>query len=145
MVFCYQNRSDILWENIVLVTKKNFWNSRLKAENLQSFEITKTIYSNSKRSEQFLITESFFNLFLEVSNFSKNRTIFNSNWKKLLGFRNLQEKLENNSSLKLGSRSKGRPRLFRTFWQILSYCTCICMQARRNFPKSRGYNSIGWE
>ena len=31
------------------------------------FEITRTIYSNSERSEQFLLTEYFFNLFLEVS------------------------------------------------------------------------------
>ena len=30
MVFCYQNSSDLLWEEI----EKNFWNSRLKAENL---------------------------------------------------------------------------------------------------------------
>ena len=30
------------------------------------FEITWTIYSNSERSEQFLVTECFFNLFLEV-------------------------------------------------------------------------------
>ena len=37
MVFCYQNCSDLLWERIVLVTEKNFWNSRLKAENLQKF------------------------------------------------------------------------------------------------------------
>ena len=29
------------------------------------FEITRTIYSNSERSEQFLVTECFFNLFLE--------------------------------------------------------------------------------
>ena len=36
MVFGYQNSSDILWEKIVLVIKKNFWNSRLKAENLQN-------------------------------------------------------------------------------------------------------------
>ena len=36
-VFCYQNRSDLLWEKIVLVIKKNFGNSRLKAENLQNF------------------------------------------------------------------------------------------------------------
>ena len=39
------------------------------------FEITRTIYSNSKRSEQSLVTEC-------------------SNWQKLLGFRNMQEKLE---------------------------------------------------
>ena len=31
------------------------------------FEITRTIYSNSERSEQFLVTEWFFNLFLKVS------------------------------------------------------------------------------
>ena len=37
MVFCYQNCSDLLWEKIVLVIEKNFWNSRLKAENLQIF------------------------------------------------------------------------------------------------------------
>ena len=37
MVFCYQNCSDQLWEKNVLVIQKNFWNSRLKAENLQKF------------------------------------------------------------------------------------------------------------
>ena len=35
LVFCYQNCSDLLWEKIVLVIEKIFWNSRLKAENLQ--------------------------------------------------------------------------------------------------------------
>ena len=34
MVFCYQTCSDLLWEKIVLVVEKIFWNSRLKAENL---------------------------------------------------------------------------------------------------------------
>ena len=38
MVFCYQNCSDLLWEKIVLVIEK-------------IFEITRTIYSNSERSE----------------------------------------------------------------------------------------------
>ena len=37
MVFFYKNCSDLLWEKIVLVIEKNFWNSRLKAENLQKF------------------------------------------------------------------------------------------------------------
>ena len=37
LVFCYQNCSDLLWEKIVLVIEENFWNSRLKAENLQNF------------------------------------------------------------------------------------------------------------
>ena len=50
---------------IVLVIEKNFWNLRLKAENLQIFEITRTIYSNGERSEQFFVTECY--LFLKVS------------------------------------------------------------------------------
>ena len=66
MVFCYQNCSDLLWEKIVLVIEKNFeirgWRPRI----CKIFEITRTIYSNSERSEQFLVTECFFNLFLEV-------------------------------------------------------------------------------
>ena len=37
MVFCYQNCSYLLWDKIVLVIEKNFWNSRLKTENLQKF------------------------------------------------------------------------------------------------------------
>ena len=37
MVFCYQKGSALLWEEIALVIKKNFWNLRLKAENLQNF------------------------------------------------------------------------------------------------------------
>jgi hypothetical protein len=37
MAFGYQNCSEILWEHIVLVSDKNFWNSRLKAEKLQNF------------------------------------------------------------------------------------------------------------
>ena len=58
-----------------LVIEKNFWNSRLKTENLQKFfEIIRT-YSNSERSEQFLVTACFFNLFLEVSHILQIRTI----------------------------------------------------------------------
>ena len=36
----------------------------------QEFEITRRIYSNSDRSEQFLVTECFLNFFLEVSDVS---------------------------------------------------------------------------
>ena len=36
IVLCYQNCSDVLWEKIILVIEKNFWNSRLKAENLKN-------------------------------------------------------------------------------------------------------------
>ena len=46
---------------IVLVIEKSFWNSRLKAwEFAKILEITRTIYSNSERSEQFLVTGWFF-------------------------------------------------------------------------------------
>ena len=76
MAFCYQNSSDLLWEKIVLVIAKKFWNSSLKAENLQKkLEITRTICSYSERSEQFLVTECFFNLFLEFSEIWYIRTI----------------------------------------------------------------------
>ena len=55
MVFCYQNCSDLLWEKVVLVIEKNFeirgWRLRI----CKHFEITRTIYSNSERSEQFLV------------------------------------------------------------------------------------------
>ena len=66
MVFCYQNCSDLMWEKIVLVIEKT-----LQFEN---FDITWTIHSNSERSEQFLVTECFFN-FLEIFQISKNWTI----------------------------------------------------------------------
>ena len=42
MVFCYQNCSDLLWEKIVLVIEKNFWNSRLNAKNLQIYKLRQT-------------------------------------------------------------------------------------------------------
>ena len=52
LVFCYRNCSDLLWEKIVLVIEKTFeirgWRSRI----FKYFEITRTIYSNSERSEQ---------------------------------------------------------------------------------------------
>ena len=48
-------------------SRKNFeiwgWRARI----CKIFEITRTIYSNSERSEQFLVTECFFNLFQEIS------------------------------------------------------------------------------
>ena len=38
-----------------------------RPRNCKKFKITRTICLNSERSEQFLVTEWFFNLFLEVS------------------------------------------------------------------------------
>ena len=51
--------------------KKLFQWSRIS----KNFEITGIICSNSERFEQFLVTECFFNLLLEISQISKNRTI----------------------------------------------------------------------
>ena len=50
------------WEKILIFEAEG-------REFAKKFEITRTIYSNSERSEQFLLTECFFNLFLEVSHF----------------------------------------------------------------------------
>ena len=71
----FLNSSDLLWDKIVLVIEKNFRNSRGKAENFENFEIIGTIYSNSESSGHFLVTECFFNLFLEVSQIWWIRTI----------------------------------------------------------------------
>ena len=67
MVFCYWNRSDLLWEKIVLVVEKNFGIQDWRPIICKIFEITRTIYSNSERPEQFLVKECFFDLLLEVS------------------------------------------------------------------------------
>ena len=45
--------------NIVLGIEKIFWNSKLKAENLQTIKITRTIYSNTERPIQFLKQNTF--------------------------------------------------------------------------------------
>ena len=54
MVFCFQNFSDLLWEKIVLVIEKNFWD--YKNNSFEQF----------KDSSKTFETECFFNLFLEV-------------------------------------------------------------------------------
>ena len=52
MVFCYQNCSDLLWEKIVLVIdKKKKKNRDWRPRIFKIFEVTRTIYSNSQRSE----------------------------------------------------------------------------------------------
>ena len=66
------SRYGILLLKIFLLTvRKNCSSDREKLLKFEAegkiFEITRTIYSNSERSEQFLVTECFFNLFLEVS------------------------------------------------------------------------------
>ena len=56
-------------------------------------KITRTIYSNSESSEPFLVTECFFWLVPGGFSYLINQNNSNSNWKKILGFRNMQEKL----------------------------------------------------
>ena len=71
MAFCYQNCSELLWEKNGL-------------DFCKIFEITRTSYSNCERSEQFLVTECFLNLFLEVSQSNElEKLIFKL--KKILG------------------------------------------------------------
>ena len=52
---------------IILVTEKNFWNSRLKAENLQNFWDHWNNLFKQWQVRRILVTECFFILFLEVS------------------------------------------------------------------------------
>ena len=52
-----------MWEKNVTLIEKNFWNLGLKAENLQTFEITRAIYSNGERSEIFWWPNAFLTFF----------------------------------------------------------------------------------
>ena len=79
LVFCYQNCSDPLWEKNVLAIKKNFWNSRLKAENLQK----QTVKGKNNFWWQ--------NAFLTCSwKFLISNKLEQVELEKLLGFRNMQ-------------------------------------------------------
>ena len=48
--------------------REKLWNSRPRPRIWKCFAMTRTIYSNSEKLVQFLVTECFFNLFLDVSN-----------------------------------------------------------------------------
>ena len=61
MVLRYQNCSDLLCEKLVLVIEKNFCAFEAKGcEFAKLLEITRTIYSNSKKSDQFLKQNTFY-------------------------------------------------------------------------------------
>jgi hypothetical protein len=84
--FIYKTSTKIDWKSLkwyfvtkIVLTyceKKLFWRSR-KTFEIQGWRprIFKILKILSERSEQFLLTECFFNLFLEISQISKNRTI----------------------------------------------------------------------
>ena len=61
IVLTYREKKIFLW------SRKTFEIRGWKLRICKNFEITSTIYSNSERTKQFLVTECFFNLFLEVS------------------------------------------------------------------------------
>ena len=57
MVFCYQNCSDLLREKNCSSNREKLLKFEAEGrEFAKKFEITRTIYSNSERSEQFLVT-----------------------------------------------------------------------------------------
>ena len=61
-------------------------------EFVKNFEITRTIYSNSERSEQILVTECYFNLFLEVFNKLEQLEL---KWEKNFGIQKSTGKVRN--------------------------------------------------
>ena len=90
MVFCYQNCSDLLWEkNCSSDREKLFeirgWRPRI----CKFFEITRTIYSNSERSEQFLEQKNFLTCYWSLV--LNNLRIRTNNW----DVENYRNKLEN--------------------------------------------------
>ena len=90
LAFCFQNCSDILWEKIVLVIKKNVWNLRL---NVKNFEMTRQIHSNNEMSVQFLKLNTFSTCswrFL-ISNELEQLTV---KWKKITGIKKSTEKVK---------------------------------------------------
>ena len=87
IVFCYQNCSDLLQQ------KKCYsdWEQLLKFEaECREFEIflrsLEQIYSNSERSKPFLVTECFFNLFLQIGKIYWDLETFRKSLKMVLNF-----------------------------------------------------------
>ena len=80
--------------NGILLSK--LFRPTLRKKHLKSFSRSlEQFVWNSERSGQFLVFNRMF-FYLVPGGFSDliNQDNFNSNWKKLLGFKNLQEKLE---------------------------------------------------
>ena len=75
MVHFYQNSSDLLQETIVLVIEKKLLTFEAEGWEFSKClkSLNRTIYSNSERSEQFLITECFFNFLTSCRFFRSNK------------------------------------------------------------------------
>ena len=76
----------VLSDNDILLPKLYWRRPRI----CKSFEITSTICSNSERSEQFLVTECFFNSFLRFLRSNRLEQFEFKLEKKILWFRNMQ-------------------------------------------------------
>ena len=81
-------------KKIDLVIKKNFWIRGWRRRIWKIFEITRKIYSNSESSEQFLVTECFFTCSWRFLIPNRWKQLEFKLEKKILGFRNMQEKLK---------------------------------------------------
>ena len=91
LVFCFQNCSDLLWEKKWV--RKTFEIRSWRPKICKCFEITRTIYSKSEPSEQFL-KQNYFLTYLWSFLRTIRIPIGQNNWGLIL-FRNKHEKLEN--------------------------------------------------
>ena len=93
-IFCYQNCSDLLWEKKSCSDWKKVL--RFEAEGREFSNFLRSLEQFIQtRSEQFLITDCFiYQLVPGGFSYLINQNNYNSNWKKWLGFRHMQEKLE---------------------------------------------------
>ena len=88
--------------------EKNFWNSRLKAENLQNFLKSQEQFIHAVKGQNNFWYQNVYQLFPEGFSHLIGWNNYNANWKKILGFIDMQEKLENtflkNTFLKTNSK-----------------------------------------
>ena len=122
MVFCFQNCSDLLWEEIVLVIKKNFWNLRHRGWRpriYKNFEITRTICLNNERSEHFLVTECFSNFSCMFLNPNLSFPNFSNSRPSASNFKSFSRSLEQ-FLLTVGQNNFGNKISLTTFsWRFL--------------------------
>ena len=111
MVFCYQNCSDLLGEKIVLAIKKNFWNSRLKAENLQ--KILRSFIQKVKGQKKFWYKSAFLTCSWRFLRYKYIRTIIIQIGKKYWDLESCRKSYKNLKS------TTSTPRYFLSCFSIL--------------------------
>ena len=97
-IFCLKKNGILLPKLFWPTVRKKCSSDRGKLLKFEAegrkFEITRTIYSSSKRSEQFLVTECFLTCSWRFLIPNKLEQL-ELKLENILGFRNMQEKLEN--------------------------------------------------